>query len=489
MNRSRTKIGFRGHDSAGWIAIARKCGILILLTMAAGPQGFAQSGRVVVRPKEIHDVLVNPGMGITTFQRFNGQATNPPLKWSEIGPVTKLPQAATKPDFPETSIAYCRWYWNVLETEPGKFHWEIVDLALEEARAHGQTLAIRLMPYSNQDPLPDWYRSSGARRANKPTNKDGEIWQPDFSDPLFLKYWGELVAEAGKRYDGNPVLDSVDISSVGYWGEGWSPYMPAFEYQKELIDIWLEAFRRTPLLMNFDEERALAYGTKQGAGWRLDCLGDMRTNSDNEYFPAEMLEVYPQQVMRAGIEEVWRRSPVSLETCFTVAGWKEKGYDLDYILEQALRWHVSSVNIKSAPIPAEWNAQFQSFQKKIGYRFILRRLEYPNTVSAGSMMPVHMWWLNAGVAPIYREFSLAVELKSSKTATVMQVPVDIRKWLPGDAVFDGTLYVPENLAAGTYDVRIAMLDPRTGQPAIRLAIEGWQGDGWYGMGSLTVKTQ
>ena len=487
MNRSRTKIGIRGASSIWWIAIARKCGILIFLTLATDYQGFAQSNRVVVRPKEIHDVLVNPGMGITTFQRFNGQVTNSPLKWSEIGPVTKLPQAATKPDFPETSISYCRWYWNVLETEPGKFHWEIVDLALEEARAHGQTLAIRLMPYSNQDPLPAWYRNSGARRANKPADKDGEIWQPDFSDPLFFKYWGELVAEAGKRYDGNPFLDSVDISSVGYWGEGWSPYMPAFEYQKELIDIWLEAFRRTPLLMNFDEERALAYGTQHGAGWRLDCLGDMRTNSDNEYFPAEMLEVYPQQVVRAGIEEVWRRSPVSLETCFTVAGWKEKGYDLDYILEQALRWHVSSVNIKSAPIPGEWNAPFQSFQKKIGYRFILRRFEYPQTVSAGSMMPVHMWWLNAGVAPTYREFSLAVELRSSKSAAIMGVPVDTRKWLPGDAVFDGTLYVPENLTAGTYDVRIAMLDPRTGQPAIRLAIEGRQDDGWYGMGSLTVK--
>jgi hypothetical protein len=264
--------------------------------------------------------------------------------------------------------------------------------------------------------------------------------------------------------------------------------MPAFAYQKELIDIWLEAFRCTPLLMNFDEQQALTYGTEHGAGWRLDCLGDMRTNSDNEYFPAEMLEVYPQQVVRAGIQDSWQRSPVSLEICFTVAGWKEKGYDLDYILEQALRWHVSSVNIKSAPIPSEWKGQFESFQKKMGYRFILRRLEYPKAVTAGSMMPIHMWWLNAGVAPIYREFSLAVELRSSKTATIIRVPVDVRKWLPGDAVFDGTLYVPENLALDTYDFRLAMLDPRTEQPAIRFAIEGRQDDGWYRMGSLTVKT-
>jgi hypothetical protein len=103
------------------------------------------------------------------------------------------------------------------------------------------------------------------------------------------------------------------------------------------------------------------------------------------------------------------------------------------------------------------------------------------------MMPVHMWWLNEGVAPIYKEFTLAMELRSPKMAAVIPVPVDIRKWLPGDAVYDGALYVPENLGEGNYDVRVAMLDPRTGKPAIRLAVESRQVDGWYAMGSLTVK--
>jgi hypothetical protein len=459
---------------------------MLFVAIFASP-AVAQQNVVVVRPKEIQDVLVNPGMGITTFQRFNGQEPNPPLKWSEIGPATRLPAPETTPDFPKTSVAYCRWYWNVLEPERGKFNWEIVDLAVEEARAHGQKLAIRLMPYSNEESLPDWYRRSGAKRANKDSDKDGKIWQPDFSDPLFLKYWGELVAEAGTRYDGNPYLDTVDISSVGYWGEGWSSYMPAFSHQQALIDIWLDAFKRTPLLMNFDEPQALAYGTQHGAGWRLDCWGDMRVSSSDPYFPAEMLEIYPQQVVRAGIQDVWRKSPVSLETCYTVAGWKERGYDLDYILAQGLRWHVSTANIKSAPIPAEWKGQFEDFQKKMGYRFILRRLEYSKMVKPGAMMPVHLWWLNAGVAPIYGEYDLAMELRSPTKAATIRIPVDVRKWLPGDAVFDGTVYVPDDLPSGAYEVRIAMLDPLTGKPAIRFAIEGRQGDGWYAMGSITVK--
>ena len=40
----------------------------------------------IVRPTEIDDVLVNPGMGIETFQRFQGQPLNEGVRWSEVGP-------------------------------------------------------------------------------------------------------------------------------------------------------------------------------------------------------------------------------------------------------------------------------------------------------------------------------------------------------------------------------------------------------------------
>ena len=102
-----------------------------------------------------------------------------------------------------------------------------------------------------------------------------------------------------KRYDGHPDLDSVDISTVGYWGEGWSDYMPEFDVQRKLIDVYLKAFRKTPLLMNFDEPEALQYGTSHGAGWRFDCLGDMRKGW------AAMLDSYPEQIARTGIQKVW----------------------------------------------------------------------------------------------------------------------------------------------------------------------------------------
>lgn len=444
--------------------------------------GALHAQNVVVRPTESHDLLVNPGVGITTFNRYNGQPINPGQRWSEVGPEKANPDASQKPDFPDTSIAYFRWFWQQLEPEQGKYRWDVIDTALDEARRHHQTLAIRLMPYDQGHPLPEWYRNSGARRINKPEDKDGKVWSPDSDDPSYMKHWGALVREAGKRYDGHPFLDTVDISTFGYWGEGWGPYPPSWEKQKALLDAYFDAFRKTPLMVNIDVLDSLIYAVNRGAGWRLDCWGDMGGFGRNF---SHMLDRYPQYVAR--VPDGWRHGPVSLETCWVPGFWKDKGWDLDYILEQAVRWHATSINIKSSAIPADWKAKFDEFQKKLGYRFVLRRFEYPRVARAGQMMPVTMWWLNAGVAPAYRPYQLALQLASGAEKTTLRLAADVTTWLPGDAVVEQSAYVPPELKPGKYRVRVGLLDARTLEPAIRLAIEGRQADGWYDVGEITVE--
>lgn len=460
--------------------------LLIPVVALYGWVAGGQSDWHVIRPAQIDDVLVNPGMGIQTFQRYRQQPINPGARWSEVGPVAPIPDAAGKVDFPKSSMAYFRWFWWQVEPEQGRYRWDILDTALEEARRHGQTLMIRLMPYDQKNPLPAWYRNSGARRANKPSDSDGEIWSPDAEDPAYAKHWGALVRKAGERYDGHPSLDSVDISTVGYWGEGWGPYLPSMATQKALIDLYFESFKRALLLMNFDEPEALAYGVGRGAGWRVDCWGDLGGRGKTIM---HMLDLYPQQVVRAGIQDAWKRSPVSLETCGTPLSWKQWNYsaaDIDYILQQALRWHASTINLKSSAIPAEWRAKFTGLEKQIGYRFVLRKLAYPRQARIGAMMPVSMWWLNAGVAPACGDYVLAVQWNSASGSAVSLVPANLRAWLPGDAVYDGSLHVDDSLLPGAYRLRVAILDPRTRQPAIRLAIEGRQPDGWYDLGGIVL---
>ncbi|MBL7734118.1 MAG: hypothetical protein JNL51_01570, partial [Chitinophagaceae bacterium] len=58
-------------------------GILMLWASSISFVIAQQPETVRVRPAEIFDVLNNPGIGFTTFQRFNGDTLNYGLHWIE----------------------------------------------------------------------------------------------------------------------------------------------------------------------------------------------------------------------------------------------------------------------------------------------------------------------------------------------------------------------------------------------------------------------
>jgi hypothetical protein len=116
----------------------------------------------------------------------------------------------------------------------------------------------------------------------------------------------------------------------------------------------------------------------------------------------------------------------------------------------------------------------------------LRRIEYPGSVRSGSAAPVKMWWVNSGVAPPYRPYVLTLAFASGDEQEAVDVPADVRKWLPGDTVVEEDINVPR-LKTAEYRLRVALLDPRTRKPAIRLGIEGRSQDGWYDLGSISLR--
>ena len=131
----------------------------------------AQQATVVVKPVEIHDVLVNPGIGFMTFQRFNGDALNAGIKWTEGFPIDYQPFHGTleNKDFPMTSIAYFRVYWRFLEPEKGVYNWDLIDRALQTAHARHQTLMLRVAPHGTDaaSDVPAWYRQETGEKFHK----------------------------------------------------------------------------------------------------------------------------------------------------------------------------------------------------------------------------------------------------------------------------------------------------------------------------------
>ncbi len=460
-----------------------KTSISIMIFLLCAMSAFTQE-TVIVRPTEIDDVLINPGIGFMTFQRFNGDELNEGKGWTEGFPIVyqDFDGNLENKDHPMTSLAYFRVYWKFVEPEKDVYAWDLLDKALETAKARKQTLLLRIAPYGTgpERDVPDWYREMMGEEKDLPVEK----WQTNPEDPRYVEHFGGMIRDLGKRYNGHPVLESVDLSIVGAWGEGAGSARLTQETREALVDAYLEAFPDTTLIMLLTDEKTNQYGiSKRNVGWRVDCLGDMGGFSKTW---SHMYDYYPQAIINFGMKDAWKKAPVSFEVCWVMQHWKDNGWDIDYIIDQSLKWHISSFNAKSSPVPEEWWPQVNRWLKKMGYRFVLRKFTYPSQVKPGGKLTFTSWWENKGVAPCYKPFPLAFRLKNDENQYIIKTEADIRNWLPGDNLYDDTVTVPKDIAKGEYHLEIGLLDLYSDVPKVKLAIAGRNDEGWYPLGKLVV---
>ncbi len=454
----------------------------------------------VVKPDRIDDLLVNPGIGFMTFQRFNGDTLNTEKTWTEGFAIDYQPFDGNLANekHPPTSLAYFRVYWRFVEPVQGECNWDLIDAALATARERGQSLLLRIAPYgtTTAEDVPDWYRAMVGAKSDFADRK----WMVDPEDPRYAEHFGGFIRRLGQRYDGHPDLESVDLSILGAWGEGAGSELLTEKARARLMDAYLEGFPNTFLLMLLTDEKTNRYGhARRDIGWRVDCLGDLSWSRGSTWKPgtcegctgltegwSHMLDYYPLQIIRTGMADAWKKAPISFEVCWVIQHWKDVGWDADYIIEQSLKWHISSFNAKSSPVPVEWESKINEWIKRMGYRLSLRRIGYTAAVSRNQRFTFESWWENTGVAPCYRQYPLVLRLKNAQGERHFRTGADIRNWLPGDSLHDASFFIPPDLTPGTYTVQAALVNPSTGQPAIKLANSGRQPDGWYSLGPVKI---
>ncbi len=467
-----------------------------------------QQADVVVKPKLFDGVLVNPDIGFTTFQRFNGDSLNAGTKWTEGFPIEYQPFRGTlqTKDFPMTTIAYFRVYWRFIEPQEGVYNWDLLDKALKTAHERHQTLMLRIAPYGTApiSDVPDWYRkvagealrkapSDGRHSAwSRPSSSTQPAWAPyeaqwmvDPMNPAYVHFFGDMVRALGNRYDGDPDLNVVDISIVGPWGEGAGTQLLTKQAMEGLMDSYLDSFHKTPLVVQPTDPKTVGYAlSKSDVGWRADCLGDMGGFSKTFN---HMTDKYPESIIEDGLADAWKKAPVTMEACWVMQTWENNGWDVNYIIDQAIKWHVSSFNAKSSAVPKDLWPEVNRWLKHMGYRFALRKFTYPEMIGPNRKLAFTSWWENQGDAPIYRKFPFALRLSNGKQTSVMVTDADIRSWMPGDNLYDNSVFIPADLPDGDYTLSVAIVDPATRQPKVKLAIEGMNSDGWYPMGKIKVQ--
>ncbi len=405
--------------------------------------------------KEKQGVVYNPYIGFTSFNHFRGEKlysdciTNVTTGLAtcetenyECYPVPAGVEEKGREQgyYPDTTVAYIRILWKEFEPKRGEYNYAIVEDILARAKAKGQTVMFRLMPHSTcaRDDVPEWLKEM----MPCPERPDGMRVKDSPTDPRYLKLFGQAIEKIGERFDKDKTLDCVDVSLGGAWGEGHQGFPE--EDEKALMDIYVRVFPNTKLLGQCSNTSMLNYlYEKRPIGWRSDGTGNPKHT--HIWFPSYYPEVK---------NEHWKTAPISFESYWWISEWYRQGWDIDEIIEFTLSHHISTFNTKSFPIQFEWKEKIEYWLTKMGYRFVLQELQYPEKVKAGEKVTLTLKVENKGVAPIYNALPLTLRLKGEKKTFELQTDIDIRKWLPGQHVEEINVDVPSNLPSGGYQLQM-----------------------------------
>ncbi|MEK7474615.1 MAG: DUF4832 domain-containing protein [Candidatus Coatesbacteria bacterium] len=435
----------------------------------------AAGAAVSVDLGETDELLANPGIGWETFGQFADEDPN----------LAGLP----------SGVAYFRFYWRELEPVEGRIDFARLDGLLAHARKAGQTFAFRVMcagTGGNYLEVPQWLKDGGCRGFEYTYGGDDEgapgakHWVPDMTDDRFLKAHVRLIRELGKRYDGNPTLDHVDVGTIGLWAEwhmsGTKVAMPPAKVQRGIVEAWAAAFPKTPVIAQIGSEESMRLAHTLTLGWRADCLGDFG-GFDAHW--NHMENAYPQEIAATGAADLWKAAPVAFETCWDMRKWKESGWDIRRIFDFALDQHASVINNKSAPIPEGTRPEVERAIRKLGYRLVLRRIGHAEGMIRGRMTWFDLSFENVGVAPPYRNWYPAVRIDDGEGhSAVFRARESVRGWLPGDHAVTIEAPISQTIKVGAYTVYAGIVDGTTGKPVLRLANKGREPDGWYRVSAI-----
>ena len=438
----------------------------------------------VCEPKISDALLTNPGIGFIAAPGLMEAAPEEirDNRGKPVDPFRFTPESKTW-NHPDSGVYYCGGRWRDIEIAEGVFDWSGMDRKLEAAAAMGCTAVVRIAPYAlvAHDDIPGWLRQMW------PEEPEFPFWRIDPNTTDYAIRWARFVREFARRYDGHPVISSVDMAIVGAWGEGGGTEFMDYEPMKTIIHAYVDGFRHTPLQSLLHDPRSLQCirECRAKVGFRVDCLGDMGGFHGERW--SHMLDFYPENIENFQMGDAWRDAPVVFEACWHMNDWYIQGWDIDYIIDESLKWHISSYNSKGTTVPEPWRDSVARWIRRMGYRFEIHQMCWDSEARAGEGWNVELLVLNTGVAPCYHNYAPVIRLRKGDSVAELPLEADIRTWMPDEEFFGSwKLALPEDLAPGEYEVELGFPTGLPQRPTLMLAIENPQTDGFYHMGRVLV---
>lgn|GEM_PF-2723447 len=463
-------------------------------------------GETIVVPLESTEAFRNPGKGWVAYL-FDPES-NPTVSGNGANPPGYI------------DLIYTNYLtWAMLEPEEGQYRWDIIDQIVEHWGNPPYNKKIGLgigVIYPTSIPgtyhVPKWLVETEGMEGHIFDARDmtfgeaGELkYEPYYWNEVFLSKWEQFMNALSDRYYSTQSwqdhIELVDICTYGMWGEWHSKLAPwpDAETQKatltRLVDIYYNAFpperKGSPHLV----QDVVSYSSLGRPGQKLD----------NQAVTYSILERGSWMRRRA---VGWPEAMSADEVQFIQDHWQErrlvgewgllyvKPDDVRRAVEHGLSLHVSYIGwgIANGPFDAvadpETGESYQEYvQKRVGYRFVLREARYPSAVEAGGQLELAQRWSQIAAAKLYERHYLRAYLvgDSGDFALDADTSFDPTTWVSGtDYEVVSQFTIPANVPAGEYELRIAMVDPETLEPAINLAIYGKDIDDVNAFGRYTL---
>ncbi len=202
----------------------------------------------------------NAGLGLVAYT------------WEENGPPLAVREKRARLEdeiaklaaLPFADVLYIRCDWRDVQREPGRLELAPVWKAtFDAARAAGLRVAFRVQ-LSNPETqpkvlaLPDFLQQRVPLVTIRRRKDEKTYVEPRYDDPAFARAFQELNRLLAERFDGDDLVEFVDLMMYGFWGEGHTsdyahPFPDDAAAERTFLQMtrWqLDAWTKTPLAVN-----------------------------------------------------------------------------------------------------------------------------------------------------------------------------------------------------------------------------------------------
>ena len=430
------------------------------------------------------------------FSPLSGPIVNPLMGWAPWATLTETRQPHT--------LVYADLTWRDFEPQPGVYDFEAFEKKQQFARwrMEDQRVVFRFLidtPGNEKHlDIPDWLYDETQGRGDFYDTSIGKGFSPDYADPRLIKRHREVLHALGQRYGQDDFFAYIELGSLGHWGEWHVSYdhgirrLPSAAVRDQYVKAYRDAFPNTLLLMR----RPFAIASQLNLGLYNDMTGspahteewlDWIANGGAYDQTGEPYALVP-------MPKAWRTAPVGGEQASSLLSENLYGPWLHSTLRLVEQSHMTFIG-PNCPYAIEPNSKLGSginqVLERVGYRIYIQQAQMPRRLFLERQMRLTLIFANDGAAPMYYNWPVQLVLfdKDGAERKTYQPKMDLRRILPGTP-YRVTFVLPlGRLEKGIYTLGFAILDPHTGQPAVRLAMPNPRGDliqeiGWFKVSTL-----